>query len=129
MNAVLNLKASRRIFTELSYEVSRRKAVPYTDDINKYLALDSVIDYEQEAIKKLSDTLSKQAENELAYVKAAYEFVRDKIVHSADAGEELITCTASEVLKAGHGVCFAKSHLLAALLRCKGIPAGIRRSG
>jgi len=100
------------------------KAVPYTEDICKYLALDSVIDYEHKAIKRLTDTLSEQAENELAYIKAAFEFVRDKIAHSADAGKELITCSASEVLKAGHGVCFAKSHLLAALLRCKGIPAG-----
>ena len=100
------------------------KAVPYTEDISKYLASDGVIDYEQEAIKNLSDTLSEQAENELAYIKAAFEFVRDKIAHSADAGKELITCSASEVLKAGHGVCFAKSHLLAALLRRKGIPAG-----
>ena len=35
-----------------------------------------------------------------------------------------LTCSASEVLKAGHGICFAKSHLLAAILRCKGVPAG-----
>ena len=33
-------------------------------------------------------------------------------------------CTASQVLKAGHGICFAKSHLLAAILRSRGIPAG-----
>ena len=100
------------------------KALPYTDDINKYLARDSVINYGHEAIKKLSDDLFSQAEDELAYIKAAYEFVRDKISHSADAGEELITCSASEVLQAGHGICFAKSHLLVALLRCKRIPAG-----
>lgn len=100
------------------------KAVPYADDINQYLTLDSVINYEHEAIKKVSDALFAQAEDELAYIKAAYEFVRDKISHSADAGEDLITCSASEVLDAGHGVCFAKSHLLVALLRCKSIPAG-----
>lgn len=37
---------------------------------------------------------------------------------------DMITCVASEVLKAGHGICFAKSHLLSALLRCKSIPTG-----
>ncbi len=100
------------------------KAVPYTDDISKYLTLDTVINYENGAIKKVSDSLFSQAEDELAYIKAAYEFVRDKISHSADAGKELITCSASEVLQAGHGICFAKSHLLVALLRCKEIPAG-----
>jgi transglutaminase-like putative cysteine protease len=35
-----------------------------------------------------------------------------------------VTCTASEVLRQGTGICFAKSHLLAALLRAVDIPAG-----
>ena len=100
------------------------KATLYTEEINKYLALDKVIDYDNEAIKNLSDSLFSQAEDELAYIKVTYEFVRDQISHSADAGEEQITCSASEVLQAGHGICFAKSHLLVALLRCKEIPAG-----
>ena len=30
---------------------------------------------------------------------------------SADINEDVLTCSASEVLKAGHGICFAKSHL------------------
>jgi transglutaminase-like putative cysteine protease len=33
--------------------------------------------------------------------------------------------TASEVLAGGHGICYGKSHLLAALLRAVDIPAGI----
>ena len=101
------------------------KVIPYTDDLQKYLALDNVIDYKDEEIQKVADALFEQAKNELAYIKAAYEFVRDHIAHSADAGEDKITCASSEVLKAGHGICFAKSHLLAALLRCKSIPAGL----
>ena len=101
------------------------KAVPYTDDIKKYLAADSVINYENEDIKKLSDALFEKVDDELDYIRVSYEFVRDQISHSADVGENLITCSASEVLKAGHGICFAKSHLLAALLRCKSIPAGL----
>lgn len=39
-------------------------------------------------------------------------------------GEDLLTCSASEVLAAGHGICFAKPHLLTALLRCKSISTG-----
>lgn len=35
-----------------------------------------------------------------------------------------IACRASEVLALGHGLCFAKSHLLVALLRFAGHPAG-----
>ena len=36
-----------------------------------------------------------------------------------------MTCSASEVLREGSGYCYAKSHLLAALLRANGIPAGL----
>lgn len=125
MNVVLNLRVNWRIYIELSYEVNMMKAVPYTDDIKKYLAADSVINYENEDIKKLSDALFEKVDDELDYIRVSYEFVRDQISHSADVGENLITCSASEVLKAGHGICFAKSHLLAALLRCKSIPAGL----
>ena len=98
--------------------------VLYSDKVDEYLKYDDVIDYENEAIAELADTLSQKADSEIDYIKAAYEFVRDHISHSADIGEDVITCTASEVLKAGHGICFAKSHLLAALLRCKAVPAG-----
>ena len=83
-----------------------------------------MIDYNNEAITQIADSLYQNAESEIEYIKAAYEFVRDKVSHSADINEDIITCSASEVLKAGHGICFAKSHLLAALLRCKSIPTG-----
>ncbi len=35
-----------------------------------------------------------------------------------------VTCKASEVLEFGHGICCAKAHLFAAMLRFFGIPAG-----
>lgn len=97
---------------------------PYSNIIEEYLKEDAVIDYTNEAVAQLADELFQKANNELEYIKMAYEFVRDNISHSADINEDIITCTASEVLKAGHGICFAKSHLLASLLRCKSIPAG-----
>lgn len=98
--------------------------VPYSNIIDEYLKEDTVIDYKNEAITQLADDLFQKANNELEFIKTAYEFVRDNISHSADISEDIITCTASEVLKAGHGICFAKSHLLAALLRCKSVPTG-----
>jgi len=97
---------------------------PFTDNLEAYLKEDDVIDFGNEDIVKLADLLSQNTNSEIEYIKAAYEFVRDKISHSADINEDIITCSASEVLKEGHGICFAKSHLLAALLRCKGIPTG-----
>ena len=96
----------------------------YSNQLDEYLKHDSVIDYDNKSIIELADVLFKKADNELDFIKKAYEFVRDNISHSADINEDIITCAASEVLKAGHGICFAKSHLLAALLRCKSVPAG-----
>lgn len=96
----------------------------YSNRLDEYLKHDDVIDYENKAIAELADTLFQKANSELIFIKAAYEFVRDNISHSADINKDVITCTASEVLKANHGICFAKSHLLAALLRCKSVPAG-----
>ena len=98
--------------------------IPYLNEIDEYLKEDDVIDYGNEAITQLADTLFQKSNNELEFIKIAYEFVRDRIAHSADINEDVITCAASEVLNAGHGICFAKSHLLAALLRCKSVPAG-----
>lgn len=96
----------------------------YSNKLEEYLKRDDVIDFENEAITKLADELFQKADSEIDFIKAAYEFVRDKISHSADINEDAVTCAASEVLKAGHGICFAKSHLIAALLHRKSVPAG-----
>ena len=96
----------------------------FTDNINEYLKKDGVVNYENVNIIQLADSLWSNADSDVDYIKRAYEFVRDIISHSADNNEDLLTCSASEVLAAGHGICFAKSHLLAALLRCKSIPTG-----
>ncbi len=64
------------------------------------------------------------ARSEEAVVCSDFEFVRDQIAHSWDIGSRRVTGRASEVLRHGEGICYAKSHLLAALLRGRGIPAG-----
>lgn len=97
---------------------------PYTNNTANYLAEDTIIDYSNKSVSQLADSLYKNSDNSIEYIRAAYEFVRDKISHSADINEDFLTCTASQVLEKGHGICFAKSHLLAALLRSKSIPAG-----
>lgn len=96
----------------------------YSNDIDEYLKADSVIDYDNESVRELADKLFQKTDDEIDFIKQAYEFVRDHISHSADIKADKITCTASDVLKARHGICFAKSHLLATLLRSKGIPTG-----
>ena len=96
----------------------------FTDNIDEYLKEDDVIDYSNKIITQLADALYQESDSEVEYIKKAYEFVRDNVSHSADINEDILTCSASEVLKVGHGICFAKSHLLAALLRYKSIPTG-----
>ncbi|MBP1548216.1 MAG: transglutaminase domain-containing protein [Clostridia bacterium] len=100
------------------------KIILSTNNIEAYLKADDVIDHKSGIITELADSLWEKNGGGIGYIRAAYEFVRDNISHSADINEDIITCTASEVLKAGHGICFAKAHLFAALLRCKGIPSG-----
>ena len=100
------------------------KVSVFTQDISKYLKCDTVINFDHPSVSELADQLYGKSENETDFIRRAYEYVRDRISHSADAGEDAVTCSASEVLAAGHGICFAKSHLLAAILRGKSVPTG-----
>ena len=54
-----------------------------------------------------------------------FQYVRDQIKHSSDFKMNPVTCRASDVLKFQTGYCYAKSHLLCALLRANQIPAGL----
>lgn len=50
--------------------------------------------------------------------------MRDKIPHSGDCQAKITTTKASEVLKEKTAWCYAKTHLLSALLRANNIPTG-----
>jgi 23S rRNA maturation mini-RNase III len=92
----------------------------------KFLQPCEIIDFDTSLeIQALSEKIAAASQNEIEFVKNAYEFVRDEISHTADIGGEIVTCKASEVLREKQGVCYAKSHLLAAVLRHKKIPAGL----
>jgi transglutaminase-like putative cysteine protease len=93
--------------------------------MKKYLSSSAYIDADHPLIKAKARELSKGCESEELAVKHCFEFVRDHIKHSWDYRMNPVTCKASDVLIAGTGYCFAKSHLLAALLRANGIPAGL----
>jgi transglutaminase-like putative cysteine protease len=58
-------------------------------------------------------------------VRQCFEFVRDEIKHSFDYKLNPVTCRASDVLHHKTGYCYAKSHLLAAILRANSIPTGL----
>ncbi len=97
---------------------------PESDDINEYLVSDAIVDWQTPAVKQKALELTASLTDEVDKARCLYEWVRDAIPHSNDAGLEVVTCTAGEVLEQGTGICIAKSHLLAALLRAVGIPAG-----
>ena len=95
-----------------------------SNNIQDYLKKSEVINYDHKLIVDKCLELKKGTEDEISLIKKIYEFVRDEIHHSGDIGEMRVTCKASEVLEFGHGICCAKAHLLAAMLRFFGIPAG-----
>jgi len=57
--------------------------------------------------------------------RAVFHFVRDEVSHSWDVQGRRVTRSALDVLAHREGICYAKSHLAAALLRRAGLPAGI----
>jgi transglutaminase-like putative cysteine protease len=95
-----------------------------SDNLQDYLKKSDVIDYDHKLIIDKCLELKEDTEDDISLIKKVYEFIRDEIRHSGDIGAEEVTCKASEVLELGHGICCAKSHLLAAMLRFFGIPAG-----
>ncbi|MEU1405921.1 transglutaminase family protein [Streptomyces sp. NPDC005728] len=96
-----------------------------TADLSAYLADDEVIDHRHPLVRETAARLASGAADSYEYARAAYEFVRDTIPHSQDSGDLRVTWRASDVLKLGTGICYAKSHALAALLRAEDIPAAL----
>ncbi len=93
--------------------------------MNPYLTFTSWIDGGHPDVAAKAAELASGAASLEQVAQRCFEFVRDAIRHSWDQQSNPVTCRASDVLKHGTGYCYAKSHLLAALLRANGIPAGL----
>lgn len=93
--------------------------------MNKFLESSTYINGEEPSIKNLAIQLADGESGDVAIAKSCFEWVRDNIKHSVDYQLNPVTCRASDVLREGTGYCYAKSHLLAALLRANKIPAGL----
>ena len=92
--------------------------------MEEYLAQTSIINFHHPAIQAKAADL-RVADDNLKTAKNCFEFVRDAIKHSWDYRLNPVTCIASDVLAHGTGYCYAKSHLLVALLRANAIPAAL----
>lgn len=93
--------------------------------MEQYLAACDIINWQHPDIVAKAQALAVDCIDDVAIAKRCFEFVRDEIKHSWDFKLNPVTCTASDVLEHGTGYCYAKSHLLAALLRANHIPAGL----
>jgi transglutaminase-like putative cysteine protease len=96
-----------------------------TPDLSAYLAADEVIDHGHPRVRETAARLAAEAADSYAYAQLAFEFVRDTIPHSQDSGDPRVTWRASDVLEQGTGICYAKAHALAALLRAEDIPTAL----
>ena len=92
--------------------------------MKKYLENTYYVDYCTPSVRDLAKKLKLQSSDDVSLIQLTYEYVRDKIHHSWDVRDKRVTVTASDVLREGVGICWAKANLLAALLRANGIPAG-----
>jgi transglutaminase-like putative cysteine protease len=94
--------------------------------MDPFLESTDVIDWTHPSVLARARLLrGDDAADVAAVAKRCFEWVRDEIKHTSDYGLAAVTCNASDVLREGSGYCFAKSHLLAGLLRANGIPAGL----
>jgi transglutaminase-like putative cysteine protease len=92
--------------------------------MEKFLRSTEVIDWKHPEVFRQAWDLADGLSDPVQVSRNCFEWVRDEIKHSMDFGLNPVTCKASEVLRVGSGFCFGKSHLLAALLRANGLPAG-----
>lgn len=88
-----------------------------------FLTASAAIDRDHPAVQRLASEVRQPRDIET--MRIAYETVRDRYPHSMDIDATEVSVSASDVLRHGHGICFAKSHLLAAVLRASGMAAGL----
>ncbi|MET9760627.1 transglutaminase domain-containing protein [Streptomyces sp. NPDC006372] len=96
-----------------------------TPDLSAYLVADEAIDHHHALVRETAARLADGVANSYEYARVAFEFVRDTIPHSQDSGDLRVTWRASDVLEQRTGICYAKAHALAALLRAEDIPTAL----
>ena len=102
------------------------KLIIESDELQDYLKeLPPVIEFNTPLIQKQIKTITTQTKSPKERAKLAFEFARDEIQHSFDSDTcTEVTINAEDVLEKKEGICFAKAHVLASLLRGMGIPTG-----
>lgn len=107
--------------TDLGRPALQLRAEP----VGNYLGADAVVEADHPDVIAVGKRLRDQHPDDVDLARATFEWVRDNIAHAYDAQDHRVTITASQVLTEGVGLCYAKSNLLAAILRSQGIPTGL----
>lgn len=94
-------------------------------ELTSYLAETAAVNHGHPLVQRRARDLQMRASDRVDFIRRAFEWVRDEIPHSVDHRLNPVTWRASDVLEHGTGYCYAKSHLLAALLRANGVPTGL----
>ncbi|HEX3549505.1 MAG TPA: transglutaminase family protein [Candidatus Elarobacter sp.] len=94
------------------------------EPLDAFLGADDVIETRHPDVVAQSAALTSGA-TDVEAAERVFRFVRDDVSHSWDIRGRRVTCAATDVLTYREGICYAKSHLAAALLRAAGIPSGI----
>ena len=93
--------------------------------MEKYLESSEYINWKSPEVLAKAKSLAEGMSSKEDIARQCFLFVRDDIKHSSDYQLNPVSCKASDVLQFETGYCYAKSHLLAALLRANNIPAGL----
>ena len=93
--------------------------------MKNFLEESYLVNFSESSIQELAKELAKETSSDVECAKNCFLYVRDQINHSGDVVDgKTTTYIASDVLKQKTGWCYAKSILLAALLRANNIPTG-----
>jgi transglutaminase-like putative cysteine protease len=92
--------------------------------VRDYLQVTPIVDWDRPEILALARALAGGRDDPVAVARRCFEWVRGEIKHSGDHRLGPLTWWAAQGHRHGTGFCYAKSHLLAALLRANAIPAG-----
>ncbi len=101
------------------------RLIPESDNPQDYLGeIPGIIEFHTPKVQEKIREIEGRTAAPMERARLAFEVARDEIVHAFDVPAKEVSISAEETLERCQGICFAKSHLLAALLRGMGIPAG-----
>lgn len=99
--------------------------IPESDNLNDYLKeIPPYIRFNTPLVVDKVKLIKSKAVTAKERAKIAFEIARDEISHSFDTKKGKVTISAEDVLTVCDGICFAKAHLFATLLRAMDIPCG-----